>query len=303
MNVGVAGAATVDADGGADADVARYDGTDGADMIGIAANGAEATVFTDATARFDVLGVESLVVRGLGGADTITGVGNLAPLTTLTLEGGDDGDTLRGGNGADELVGGKGDDFVDGNQGADKASLGAGDDRFEWDPGDGSDVVEGQGGLDTLDFFGSAGSESIEASANAGRTRLTRNLGNIVMDVDGIEQLLVHALGGIDSLRVGDLGGTGVATVDVDLALGGGGDDGQPDSVVVSGRDRRDRVDVTRAGGRVLVAGLPAETRISGSEPAGDKLLVETLGGNDDVTVASDVADLIATTVDLDADE
>lgn len=42
-----------------------------------------------------------------------------------------------------------------------------------------------------------------------------------------------------------------------------------------------------------------ARTHITGSDPAGDTLRLNTLGGNDDVTVAPDVADLIATVVDL----
>ena len=53
----------------------------------------------------------------------------------------------------------------------------------------------------------------------------------------------------------------------------------------------------------MLVDGLRAQTRIVGSEPALDTLLLQTLDGNDDVTVAPDVSDLIAPVVDLGADE
>jgi hypothetical protein len=49
----------------------------------------------------------------------------------------------------------------------------------------------------------------------------------------------------------------------------------------------------------VLTTGLHTQTRISGSEPANDTLLVQTLGGDDVVTVAPDVSDLINTVVDL----
>jgi hypothetical protein len=49
----------------------------------------------------------------------------------------------------------------------------------------------------------------------------------------------------------------------------------------------------------VLTAGLPALTRVAGSEPALDRLAINTLGGDDDVTVAPDVSDLIAPVVDL----
>ena len=99
--------------------------------------------------------VENLVVRGLAGADTISGQNGIGALTHLTLDGGAGDDTLRGGDGADLLLGGSGDDFADGNIGADTALLGAGDDRFQWDPGDGSDTVEGQGGSNALSFNGS----------------------------------------------------------------------------------------------------------------------------------------------------
>ena len=83
----------------------------------------------------------------------------------------------------------------------------------------------------------------------------------------------------------------------------GAGGDGAADTVVVNGTDRRDVVQVTRDGGQVSVSGLRAQTQIVGSEPALDQLLVNTLAGNDDVTVAPDVGDLIATTVDLGTDE
>src|SRR6185503_7836660 len=149
--------------------------------------------------------VESVVVSGLGGNDTITGTGNLAPLTTLTEDGGAGGDLLRGGNGADLLLGGSGNDLVDGNQGADQAFLGKGDDRFQWDPGDGSDVVEGEGGNDVLDFFGSNIGEKIEVSANGERGRITRDIAAITMDFDGIEDVLVRTSGGTDTLTVNDL--------------------------------------------------------------------------------------------------
>ena len=66
--------------------------------------------------------------------------------------------------------------------------MGAGDDTFQWDPGDGSDTIEGQAGTDKLLFNGSAGAEIMEASANGGRLRFTRNLGSIVMDLDDVEK-------------------------------------------------------------------------------------------------------------------
>src|SRR5262249_25189693 len=63
--------------------------------------------------------------------------------------------TLDGGAGNDVILGSHGNDTVIGGQGNDVASLGDGNDTFIWNPGDGSDVVDGQGGVATLDFRGS----------------------------------------------------------------------------------------------------------------------------------------------------
>ena len=294
----VFGPESYNVDGGEGHDVARYNGTSLDDSIDVVANGTEASTVSPLASRLDVTAVEELNIFGLGGTDTITGTGNLAPLTTITMNGGDDGDVLRGGNGADVLIGGPGDDFVDGNQGADTALLGAGDDTFQWDPGDGSDVVEGQAGADTLAFNGSNIAENIEISANGGRLRFTRNIASIVMDLNSIEHVAFRALGGADNVVVGDLTGTDVDNVDVDLAANGGGGDGAADLVTVNGTNRRDVVNVTRSGSQVLTSGLRATTGIVGSEPTLDTLLVQTLDGDDDVTVAPDVADLIVPVVE-----
>ena len=68
--------------------------------------------------------------------------------------------------------------------------------------------------------------------------------------------------------------------------------------MIVNGTGRRDVVQVTRDGLDVLATGLTALTRIFGSERA-DTLLVQTLDGRDDVTVAPDVIDVITPVVDL----
>ncbi len=297
----VFGPASINVDGGAGDDVTRYNGTDVADTIEITANGTEVSTFASLSARLDTTAVESVVVLGLAGTDTITAAGNLAPLTALTIDGGDDGDFLRGGTGADLIIGGDGDDFVDGNQGADRALLGRGDDRFQWDPGDGSDTVEGQSGIDALDFNGSGASEGMDVSADGGRVRFTRNVGIIVMDLDGVENILVRALGGSDNVVVNDLKGTDVDNVDIDLSAIGGGGDAQADAVVVNGTNKRDAIQVTRSGAQVSVAGLKAQTRIVGSDTALDTLRIQTLDGKDSVDVAADVSDVIIPVVDLGA--
>ena len=95
--------------------------------------------------------------------------------------------SIFGGDGNDVLIGGSGDDFVDGGAGNDIVFLGAGDDTFQWNPGDGSDIVDGQGGRDTMVFNGSDAAEKFDISANGNRVRFTRDVGNVTMDLDGVE--------------------------------------------------------------------------------------------------------------------
>ena len=94
----------------------------------------------------------------------------------------------------------------------------------------------------------------------------------------------------------------GLTQANVDLD----GFDGQPDqaadTVKVTGTPGADHVNVTTSGSRVLVGGLKPSLTVSGSEPA-DTLEIKTLGGNDQVTVAPGVSQLISPVVDLGADQ
>ena len=245
--------------------------------------------------------VENLVVRGLGGADTINGQNGIAALTHLSIDGGAGDDTLGGGDGDDTLIGGTGNDLVDGNRGADTALLGAGDDRFQWDPGDGSDTVEGQGGSNALSFNGSNAPENIDVSANGSRVRLFRDVAAITMDVNNIQRLDLRALGGIDAVTVNDMTGTDLNSANVDLGATGGGGDGATDTVTVNATNRADRVRVTRSGSQVLTTGLAAQTTIDGSEGVNDTLRINTLDGRDSVTVDPDAELLITPVIDLGA--
>ncbi len=302
VGVGIPGPAEVNVDGGDGADKTTYAGTGDADQIGVIANGTEVRTDAAATAPVDTTAVEDLVVQGLAGGDTISAVGNLAPLTRLTYDGGADADTLLGSNGADLLLGGGGEDLVDGNQGQDRALLGDGNDRFQWDPGDSSDTVEGQAGEDQLDFNGSNIGENIDVTPNGKRVRLTRNIATVTTDLDTIERLQVRALGGADTIATSDLAGTALKAVDVDLRGFDGNGDTVPDTVITRGSDRADTVDVSRADPWVVASGLAAQTRILGSERDLDTLRVETLGGDDQVNVAPGVSEVIVPIADLGAD-
>jgi Ca2+-binding RTX toxin-like protein len=227
-----------------------------------------------------------VTVNGLGGGDTLSGGSGLAVLTQLTLDGGDGTDTLNGGNGADVLLGGNQNDVADANGGNDTVFLGDGNDTARWDPGDGSDIVEGQTGNDVLDFNGAAAAEIFAASSNGGRLLFTRNVGNIIMDVDDVETLDVEALGGIDTVTVNDLAPTDVASVAVNLGVVGVGD-AAADAVTVNGTNAVDLVNVSGSAGSVFVQLLAYGVSLLATEPANDTLTVGLANGDDIFSGAS----------------
>ena len=225
--------------------------------------------------------------------------GSFTDTKRTRIDGGNGDDNLNGGSGAEVLVGGHGNDVIDGNGGADTAFLGSGNDSFVWDPGDASDVVEGESGFDTLVFNGAGGNEVMAASANGGRVRFTRNLGTIVMDLDGIEGIDVNALGGTDSVTVNDTAGTDLRRVDVDLAaaLGGAASDFAADTVTVFGTAGDDSIAANADGAAVDVSGLSAFVRITHADLRADTLVIDSLAGDDDVAFDPDLAGLIQVSV------
>ena len=131
-------------------------------------------------------------------------------------------------------------------------------------PDDGSDTVEGQADTDTMVFNGSGAAEIFEVSANGARTRFTRNIGTIVMDLDDLEVIDVNALGNTDTAIVNDLSGTDVAKIDDQAGtLGGATGDGVADSVILNGTNNADSIDVFGAGTSVSVVGLTAQVNIA----------------------------------------
>jgi Ca2+-binding RTX toxin-like protein len=272
---------------GVGGDVVNVNGSEGPDTMTVTANGTQARVDANGfSAGVAVSGALSLVVKGLGGPDTISCTGNLAGLAIpITLDGGPGDDILLGSNGADLLLGGDDDDFIDGKQGNDTALLGAGNDTFQWDPGDGNDTIEGQAGHDIVLFNGSAIAEIFDLSANGQRLRFTRNIANIVMDADGIEQFDLRALGGADFVTVNDLTGTDIAEVSVQLAgtFGGNTGDSTADNVIVNGTNGDDDIVVASGITSTLVMGLSAVVSVFTADAALDRLTVNALGGNDHV--------------------
>ena len=69
----------------------------------------------------------------------------------------------------------------------------------------------------------------MDISANGGRVRLFRDVGNVTMDLNGVEHIQLNALGGADTITVNDLTGTGVTQVAIDLRRLGGARRRRPD--------------------------------------------------------------------------
>jgi Ca2+-binding RTX toxin-like protein len=289
-------------EGGDASDTVEVNGGNGTEEFTVTANDPRVRFDRLSPAPFsiDIGTSERLVLNANGGDDKFSATGNLAALIAITVDGGAGNDTILGSNGIDTLLGGDDNDFVDGQQGNDVASLGAGDDVFQWDPGDGSDIVEGQDGTDRMLFNGSAVGETFDASANGGRLRFTRNVGNIVMDTNDVEIVGVNALSGTDALTVNDLTGTDVVAVNADLAspAGSGVGDAAADTVTVNGTNAADTIDVVGAGTSASVVGLPAQVNITAAEGSNDSLVVNSLAGDDHVTATSLPAGVIKLTID-----
>ncbi len=287
---------------GVGGDTVNVNGTSGPDTMNIVPSpvaGFARVLVSGFTAPVDVTGALTLSVNGLGGNDTITGANGLAALgIPIVYNGGDGDDTITGGDGNDTIFGGTGNNTISGGRGNDVVFLGSGTNTFVWNPGDGSDTVEGQNGTNTLQFNCSNVGENINLSANGTRLRLFRDVGNVTMDVNGVQTVNLPMLGGADNVTVNDLTGTGVAHVNVDLAGSPGGTtgDGQADSVIVNGTAGSDIINITANAGAVQVTGLAAQVQIAHPEVANDSLIVNGLGGIDSINTGPGVTSLIGVT-------
>ena len=85
----------------------------------------------------------------------------------------------------------------------------------------------------------------------ARRIRLFRDVGNVTMDLNGVENIDVAALGGADNINVGDLTGAGAKQVNIDLAGAPGGTtgDGQADTVTINGTSGDDVITLSLQNG------------------------------------------------------
>ena len=254
-------------------------------------------------ARGDVRAISVAMGNGRDSVRIDDANGPFTDTIPTTIAGGNGNDSLNGGQGAETLKGGNGDDRVDGGKGNDTALLGRGDDSFTWDPGEGSDVIEGQSGLDTMVFNGAPVDEDVQMIPNGGRLTFLRQPANIKMDTDDVEIVDFNALGGSDTVTVNDLTGTDVVQTNLDLAgaLGGNAPDGAEDNVVVNGTDGDDNIRIAGNGSGADVTGLATAVSIKHADPSdadpADKLSVDTGAGADNV-LAAGVAGVLQVLVD-----
>ena len=244
-------------------------------------------------------GIVRIDVLGRGGNDRLSVDQTNGPMPGVHLLGGDGDDTLLGGDGRDVIRGEAGNDTVDGNRGDDRVFLGDGNDLFTWDPGEGSDRVDGDAGFDAMVFNGSGADEKFQLSAVGSRLRLTRDVGNIAMNVGSLERVTVAALGGADTITLNDLTATGVQELRADLEAvkGGGAADDKTDRVILNGTATADLVDILGSGPDQFVLGLPTFVTVARAASA-DELVVNTLGGNDRVSASGVAAGAFKFTAD-----
>jgi Ca2+-binding RTX toxin-like protein len=281
------------------------------------------------------------LISGLNGSDTIQGLGG-----GDVLEGNAQDDTLIGGTGDDTLDGGTGDDLLEGKDGGDVLIGGANDDRlfgggeddflvggpgFDhlsgggetdlliWENGDGNDVDDGGAGEDSLTITGADEGDIFSLVPNDANTTSVFQRENLVpfnIQVSNIENVSVLTFSGDDFLEVGNLSGTGIATLVFDgeegvdtldtrsttgvdiTAFGGGGADffyggiegeeyygndggdhfftGAGDDIV-NAQEGNDQI-FTGSGGDSIDAGEGSDTIVSGS---GNDFVITGTGSDD----------------------
>ncbi|MBM81845.1 MAG: hypothetical protein CMJ78_14815 [Planctomycetaceae bacterium] len=200
----------------------------------------------------DATSVQSLIVRGGDGANTISVGGVLSTAydnpngLSILVEGGDgddsitlttdfastvdagdgndivislDGaDTIDGGDGDDQITGGLGNDNISGGDGIDNISGDEGDDII--DGGASDDIVTGDDGADNI--VGGSGNDNIDDGA--GMDTIAGNSGNDQLD-GGDDADVINGKSGNDVINGGDGDDTIDAGVNNDTVNGGDGDD------------------------------------------------------------------------------
>ena len=110
------------------------------------------------------------------------------------------------------------------------------------------------------------------------------------MDMNGVETITFTARGGADTINVGDMSGTDVTRVNIDLAGAPGtpGGDGAADKIVVNGTGGDDVITLSlNSDGALVIDGLASQVVIENFD-FNDTITINGLGGND-VILATDL--------------
>src|SRR4051794_20110199 len=241
------------------------DGAD--DQITVRPDGPDGVRVNDAA--FSRAAFANVAIRSGAGADDIRLEQALG--MPVTIESGAGADVVAGSSGPEVLSAGDDADLVDGGGGPDTVLLGAGDDVALAEDG----TVNGQSGTDTVRTRGTGESEEFTLQAAGTHVRISRDTRAGVADLVGVEIPAVDAAGGPDLIDVGNLAGTGVARVDLNVGLL----DGAVDSVLAQGTDGVDGIGASLLGDVARVTGLAAEVRVENAD-ATDRLTAFGFGGN-----------------------
>ena len=122
-------------------------------------------------------------------------------LTQVLIFGGAGNDTLIGSELGEAFRGGLGDDTILAGDGPDAIIWKTTALLFEDAPGEGSDTIVGGGGTDTLFVDGSPRGETFTVVAEGTGFDLTRDVEGVLLDVDTVEFLNLHAQGGDDRVN------------------------------------------------------------------------------------------------------
>ncbi|HEX5609566.1 MAG TPA: calcium-binding protein [Solirubrobacterales bacterium] len=211
---------------------------------------------------------ESLVVDGKAGNDRFTPAAPGLTTVEITIKAGDGNDVVTGAEGDDTLSGEGGNDTLAGGKGADTVSGGDGDDTMTWNPGDGSDVNDGDAGIDTVQSIGAPVDEVYTYGPANGRVLFQRTTAPAFSIDLTAEKLIVDGNAGNDQFSP-TIPGLQALAITVN---GGEGDD----SIV--GADGKDTLNGD-AGNDRLVGGKDQDVHSGG---AGDDLIVWNNGDGSD---------------------
>ena len=249
-------------------------GTDANDGIGASMLGDAIRVSgLKADLRVDNADADRVTVQARGGNDKLTAIGTVPG---LTLEGNEGADDLTGATGAETLRGGPDNDRARGNGGADRIELGDGDDVASFRLTDGADTITGDGGVDRLTVQGTSADELVDIRA----TRVG------AATVAGVETVEATPESGLDTVAVGDVTGSAIKKVAVDL----GGLDSRVDTVSVAGTAGPDKIKVAATSAGHALTGLAANVIVATTDP-GQIIVVNGGDGDDEVDAREMIKD------------